>query len=138
MRMLRSFFCVDTFSNHYEDALVEHHPLQFTDEGGHSMNSIYAEARETIELRLTLNVILGQLDETLARVWCDAFRCLNDGDIAQLMMLTRGLDDHRASSVTLRFLMQHCYPFREMVLYQTDDAFKRRMGLDGTDPHTHN
>jgi len=96
------------------------------------MSSIYEDARETIELRLTLNVILGELDEALASVWRDAFRCLNDKDIAHLMSLTRGLDAHRASSVTLRFLMERCYPFREMVLYQTDDAFKRRMGLDET------
>jgi hypothetical protein len=94
------------------------------------MNSIFADARETIELRLTLSVILGELDEALAAVWRDAFRNLEDKDIALLMMLTRGLDDRHASAVTLRFLMNRSYPFREMVLYQTDDAFKRRMGLD--------
>jgi hypothetical protein len=94
------------------------------------MSSIYADARETIELRLTLNVILGELDEGHATVWRDAFRNLQDNDIALLMMLTRGLDDRHASAVTLRFLMNRSYSFREMVLYQTDDAFKRRMGLD--------
>ncbi len=97
------------------------------------MNSIYADARETIELRLTLNVILGELDESMARVWREAFRSLQDDDIAKLMLLTRGLDDHQASSITLRFLMDRCFPFREMVQYQTDEAFKRRMGLDGRD-----
>jgi hypothetical protein len=102
------------------------------------MNSLYADARETIELRLTLNVILGELDESLASVWRDAFRSLQDKDFAQLLMMTRGLDDHQASATTLRFLMDHCYPFREMVLYQTDAAFRRRMGLDEFDqqrPH---
>lgn len=99
------------------------------------MNSIFADARETIELRLTLNVILGELDESMAGVWRDAFRCLQDDDIAKLMMMTRGLDDHRASSITMRFLMDRCFPFREMVLYQTNDDFKRRMGLDGRDSH---
>lgn len=102
------------------------------------MSSLYAEARETIELRLTLSVILGDLDESLARVWSEAFQSLNDEDIARLMRITRGLSDHQASSATLRFLMDHFYPFREMVLYQTDDVFKRRMGLDEFDksgPH---
>lgn len=95
------------------------------------MSSLYAEARETIELRLTLSVILGELDESLARVWSEAFQSLRDEDIAELMRITRSMVAHEASSATLRFLMDHFYPFREMVLYHTDDGFKRRMGLDG-------
>jgi len=97
------------------------------------MSSLYADARETIELRLALNVILGDLGESQARVWCDAFRSLQDEDIAQLMMITRRLNERQASSATLRFLMERFYPFREMVLYQTDAAFKRRMGLEEFD-----
>lgn len=99
------------------------------------MSSLYAEARETIELRLTLSVILGELDESLARVWSEAFQSLSDEDIARLMRITRGMDDHEASSATLRFLMDHFYPFREMVLYRTNDVFRRRMGLDGFGEH---
>jgi len=94
------------------------------------MSSVYAEARETIELRLTVSVILGDLDESVAGVWSEAFRCLPDEDIGTLMRLTRGLNGHQASSATIRFLMDRCFPFREMVIYQTDDDFKRRMGLE--------
>jgi hypothetical protein len=99
------------------------------------MSSPYAATRENIELRLTLNVILGDLDESFAHVWRDAFRSLEDRDIARLLMMARRLDAHQASALTLRVLMEHHYPFREMVMYQTDAAFKRRMGLDGSDQY---
>jgi hypothetical protein len=93
------------------------------------MSSPYAATRANIERRLTLGVLRGDLDESLADVWREAFRSLNDEDMAVLMRLTRGLSPYRASAATLRFLMEHHYPFREMVLYRTDDDFKRRMRL---------
>jgi hypothetical protein len=93
------------------------------------MSSPYAATRANIERRLTLGVILGDLDESLAEVWREAFRSLDDHEMATLMRLTSGLSHQRASAITLRFLMEHHYPFREMVLYHTDDNFKRRMRL---------
>jgi hypothetical protein len=93
------------------------------------MSSPYATTRTNIERRLTLGVLRGDLDESLADVWREAFRSLNDQEMAALVRLTRGLSHQRASAVTLRFLMEHHYPFREMVLYHTDDHFKRRMML---------
>ena len=93
------------------------------------MNSPYASTRANIERRLTLGVLRGDLDESLADVWREAFRCLNDQEMAALMRLTAGLSHQRVSAITLRFLMEHHYPFREMVLYHTDDDFKRRMML---------
>jgi hypothetical protein len=93
------------------------------------MSSPYAATRTNIERRLTLGVLRGDLDESLAEVWREAFRSLNDRELAVLVRLTRSLSPHRASATTLRFLMEHHYPFREMVLYQTDDDFKRRMML---------
>ncbi|MDZ7345084.1 MAG: hypothetical protein ONA90_11295 [candidate division KSB1 bacterium] len=91
--------------------------------------SPYAEARANIERRLALGVLLGDLDESVAEVWREAFRSLDDGEIGRLMWQTRGLSPRQASALTLRFLMEHYYPFREMVVYHTDDQFKRRMGL---------
>jgi len=93
------------------------------------MNSPYAATRANIERRLTLGVLRGDLDESLADVWREAFRSLNDQEMAALVRLTRGSSHQRASTITLRFLMEHHYPFREMVLYHTDDNFKRRMML---------
>jgi hypothetical protein len=93
------------------------------------MSSPYAETRANIERRLILGVLLGDLDESLADVWREAFRSLKDSEIATLMRRARGLNNRRASAFTIRFLMEHHYPFREMVLYHTDDDFKRRMGL---------
>ena len=93
------------------------------------MSSPYAATRANIERRLTLGVLFGDLDESLAEVWREAFRSLNDYEIATLMRLTRGLSHQKISAITLRFLMEHHYPFREMVLYHTGDDFKRRMML---------
>lgn len=93
--------------------------------------SPYAETRANIERRLTLGVLLGDLDESLAEVWREAFRSLDDSEFAILMRQAYGLNKRQASTLTLRFLMEHHYPFREMVMYQTDDQFKRRMGLQG-------
>jgi hypothetical protein len=93
------------------------------------MSSPYAETRANIERRLILGVLRGDLDESLAGVWREAFRSLDDHEIAALVRQTRGLSYQKASGLTLRFLMERHYPFREMVLYQTDDNFKRRMML---------
>jgi hypothetical protein len=93
------------------------------------MSSPYAATRANIERRLMLGVLLGDLDESLAEVWRQAFRSLDDSEIATLMRQTHSLSNHRASALTLRFLMERHYPFREVVIYHTDDDFKRRMGL---------
>lgn len=93
------------------------------------MSSSYATTRANIERRLILGILRGDLDESLAEVWREAFRSLDDQEIAALMRQTRGLSYQKASAHTVRFLMEHHYPFREMVLYQTDDEFKRRMML---------
>jgi hypothetical protein len=93
------------------------------------MRSSYAATRANIDRRLVLGVLRGELDESQAEVWREAFRSLNDCELAALVRLTRGLSHQRVSALTLRFLMEHHYPFREMVLYQTDDRFKRRMML---------
>jgi len=93
------------------------------------MSSSYAATRANIDRRLILGVLRGDLDESLAEVWREAFRSLNDREMATLMHLTRGQSRQKVSAITLRFLMEHHYPFRETVLYQTDDRFKRRMML---------
>jgi hypothetical protein len=93
------------------------------------MSSPYAATRLNIDRRLILGVLRGELDESQAEVWREAFRSLKDHEMAALMRLTRGQSPQKASAITLRFLMEHHYPFREMVLYQTDDGFKRRMML---------
>ena len=93
------------------------------------MSSPYATTRANIERRLILGILRGDLDESLAEVWREAFRSLDDQDIAALMRQTRGLSCQKASALTVRFLMEHHYPFREMVLYNTGDEFKRRMKL---------
>lgn len=93
------------------------------------MRGYISEARDAIELRLTLSVILGQLDEKMAQVWKDAIRSLDDGDIVQLIRRVWNLPEAESTSATLRFLMERHYPFREFILYRTDDDFKRRMGL---------
>jgi len=93
------------------------------------MNSPYAATRANIERRLNLGVAKGDLDESQAEVWREAFRSLDDQEIATLMRATRRASPQHASAMTIRFLMEHHYPFREMVLYQTDENFKRRMHL---------
>lgn len=93
------------------------------------MRGFITEARDAIELRLTLSVILGQLDETIAQIWKDAIRSLDDREIEQLIRCVWNLPEAQLSSATLKFLMDKYYPFRELILYGTDDEFKRRMGL---------
>lgn len=93
------------------------------------MRSPYAATRANIERRLILGILRGELDEAQAEVWREAFRSLSDREMAQLIQQTRGRNPQRATALTIRFLMEHHYPFREMVLYQTDDGFKRRMML---------
>lgn len=93
------------------------------------MANLCQKTREDIEWRLTLNVLLGDLDETVTEVWRQAIRSLDDRDLAALIRQAAVLPERHASALTLRFLMARHFPFREMILYQTDDAFKRRMGL---------
>ncbi|MDZ7288603.1 MAG: hypothetical protein ONB44_03895 [candidate division KSB1 bacterium] len=93
------------------------------------MSNPYAETRANIECRLILGVLRGDLDESQAKVWREAFRSLDDSEFATLMRQIRGLSYQQASALTVRFLMDRYYPFREMILYQTDDSFKRRMRL---------
>lgn len=93
------------------------------------MSRSYTATRANIERRLTLAILRGDLDESVAEVWREAFRSLNDAEMAALIRLLRDSSPARVSAITLRFLMEHYYPFREMVLYETDETFKRRMML---------
>jgi len=93
------------------------------------MRSPYAATRANIERRLILGILRGELEEAQAEVWREAFRSLSDREMAALVLQTRGRSQQSASAVTIRFLMEHHYPFREMVLYETGDGFKRRMRL---------
>lgn len=93
------------------------------------MRSPYAATRANIERRLILGILRGELEEAQAEVWREAFRSLSDREMAALVQQTRSRSPQRASAITIRFLMEHHFPFREMVLYQTGDDFKRRMRL---------
>lgn len=93
------------------------------------MTNLCEKTRESIEWRLTLSVLLGDLDEAVTEVWLQAIRSLDDQDLAVLIRQAAVLPERRASALTLRFLMERHFPFREMIMYQTDETFKRRMGL---------
>ena len=93
------------------------------------MRSQFELTREMIEFKINLNVILGELEEEFAEIWIEAIRSLSDEQIAALIRITNALSPEQGSKFTLRYLMENNYPFRELVLYQTDDNFKRRMGL---------
>lgn len=94
------------------------------------MGGPFDSARDSIELRLTLNVILGYLEESVAEVWKDAINKLDDREIAYLARVTQKHPIHEVSRMMLRYLMQKSYPFKEMILYRTDEDFKRRLGLN--------
>lgn len=94
------------------------------------MGGLFDDTRDTIELRLTLNVILGYLEESVAEVWKEAIRQLNDEEISQLTRVTQKCPNSQVSSVLLKFLMRKSYPFKEMILYRTDENFKRKLGID--------
>lgn len=96
------------------------------------MSSKFDDARDSIELKLTLKVLLGYLEEDIAVVWRNAIRQLDDTDIAHLTRLTQNCPDYKVSSVLLKYLMNKNYPFRELILYRTDEAFKRRLGIKET------
>lgn len=94
------------------------------------MGVVNDDARDSIELKLTLNVILGQLEESVAQVWKEAIRELDDEEISRLIRLAQIYPSSKVSSIMLKCLMKKSYPFKEMILYQTDENFKRRMGID--------
>lgn len=87
------------------------------------------EARRRIKQRLQFSVSLGRLDEPLAKLWHEAFNHLDDQEMALLIERAGALSQRAASALTLRSLMENFYPFREMIICQTDDAFKKRMGM---------
>ena len=93
------------------------------------MKSPIEGAKEDICLHLTLNVILGELDEDVAQLWQEAIDVLNEDDMRQLLSETHCLKSHEVASITMRFLMNKYYPFCEFVMYNTDDEFKQRMGI---------
>ena len=99
------------------------------------MDGLFGKARENIELKLILSVLLGDMEEEMAEIWKEAIRGLDDQDMRQLVLLTRGQPDESVPSVTLKFLMERSYSFREMILYQTAPEFRRRMGLEDIDPN---
>ena len=94
------------------------------------MGSQIEQTRELVKFKINLSVVLGELDEKVAEVWVDAFNSLNDAQMANLIAQIEFLNPAQACKVTLKYLMDNHYPFRELILYQTDDAFKRRMGLE--------
>ncbi len=93
------------------------------------MGSQFKQTRELIRYKISLNVLLGELDSRVAEVWVEAFESLNDEQMLQLMNMLETLDPAQACKVTIKFLMDNYYPFRELILFQTDEAFKRKMGL---------
>ncbi|MFQ5707313.1 MAG: hypothetical protein ACE5HO_07675 [bacterium] len=94
------------------------------------MSGVFDNARDSIELRLTLNVLLGNIEESIAQVWKEAIRNLNDAEIAHLTRVVQRCPHYKVSSEVVKLLMKKSYPFKEMILYQTDEDFKRRLGLD--------
>lgn len=97
------------------------------------MREVFEDAKAKIEHLLTLNVLRGELDEHVAQVWKEAVGSLEDYDFAHLMRLCRNLPRAKVTSAIIRFLMERHYPFRELVIYNTDADFKRRMGLEDFD-----
>lgn len=87
------------------------------------------EARKRIEQRLQFSVSLGRLDEPLAKLWHEAINHLDDQKMAMLIERASALSNRAAGALTLRSLMESFYPFREMIIYHTDDEFKKKMGM---------
>ncbi|MFQ6113197.1 MAG: hypothetical protein ACE5NG_03805, partial [bacterium] len=81
------------------------------------MDAASDDARDSIELKLTLNVILGHLEESVAQVWKDAIGQLDDEEISQLIRLAQRYPSSTVSSIMLKRLMKKSYPFKEMILY---------------------
>ncbi|HEX32185.1 MAG TPA: hypothetical protein ENF88_00660 [Candidatus Acetothermia bacterium] len=98
-------------------------------EGGREKAGGLEQIRREIEWRLTLGVLSGMMDESVAEVWKRALDELKDGDLHDLIRSTRGLSDGESWRATIRFIMSRNYPFREFILYETDDEFKRRLGI---------
>ena len=98
-------------------------------EGGNSEKKKLDRVRQEIEWRLTLGVLSGMMDESVAEVWQRALEELKDGDLHDLIRSTQGLSDVDSWRATIRFIMARNYPFREFILYETDDEFKRRLGI---------
>lgn len=94
------------------------------------MGNPFQHTRDLIKFKISLSVLLGELEPRLAEVWLEAFESLDDAQMQELMALIESLDTTQACKVTLRYLMDNHYPFRELILFETDDAFKRRMGLE--------
>ncbi|RMD99858.1 MAG: hypothetical protein D6814_04790 [Calditrichaeota bacterium] len=97
------------------------------------MGSQFEQTRELIRFKINLSVILGELNENVAKVWVEAFNSLNDNQMIHLMNQIQYLDPATACKITLKYLMDNYYPFRELILYQTDESFKKRMGLENLD-----
>jgi|GEM_PF-1981163 hypothetical protein len=98
-------------------------------EGGKNRRNKLDKVREEIEWRLTLGVLSGMMDEAVAEVWKRAVDELKDGDLQDLILTTRGLSEAESWRATIRFIMSRNYPFREFILYETDEEFKRRLGI---------
>ena len=101
-------------------------------EGGSSRQGL-ERIRRDIEWRLALGVLTGVVDEAVAEVWRRALSELKDGDLRDLVHRTQGLSEGEGWRETIRFLMARNYPFREFILYETDDDFKRRLGIPDGD-----
>lgn len=97
------------------------------------MGNPISRTRDLIAFRLNLHVLFGELDEEIGNIWISAIESLDDVQLAELIRRTDRLNKKEATRVTIQFLMQNHYPFRELVLYRTDEAFKKRMGLQDLD-----
>ncbi|MDQ7054573.1 MAG: hypothetical protein Q9P14_17425 [candidate division KSB1 bacterium] len=97
------------------------------------MGSYFELTRDLIRFKIHLIVATGGLEPKIAAVWEEAFNSLNDLQMMELMQRIEHLEPMQACKITLRYLMDHHYPFRELILYHTDDTFKRRMGLEQDD-----
>ncbi len=97
------------------------------------MGSQFELTRDLIRFKIHLIVAKGGLEPKIAAVWEEAFNSLDDAQMLELIQRIEQLDPMQACKITLQYLMEHHYPFRELILYHTDETFKRRMGLEQDD-----
>lgn len=93
------------------------------------MRDAYAEAKIDIEIKLFLNKCLGYLDELTVDTWLEAINSLEADEFAELVRMAKGQTKHQLASLTLQFLSQRNYAFREFIMYNTTQDFQYKMGL---------
>jgi len=93
------------------------------------MRDAYVEAKIDIEIKLFINKCLGYIDEITVDTWLHAINSLEIDDFAKLVQMAKGRSKHQVASLTLQFLSQRNYAFREYIMYNTTQAFQHKMGL---------